>query len=80
MLSCHEDDCCKINTASCKLKLTHIPWMSRLKILHSETYFVEPVPVRVYLTINVPVVYMARDVMTLMGNKSISRAIGRGGP
>ncbi len=29
---------------------------------------------------NVPVVYMARAVMILMAEKSISRAIGRGGP
>jgi hypothetical protein len=32
------------------------------------------------LTINVPVVYMARDVMILMRAISITRAIGRGGP
>jgi hypothetical protein len=33
------------------------------------------------ITINVPVdVYMASDVMILMGATSITRAIGRGGP
>ncbi len=32
------------------------------------------------LTINVPVVYMARDVMILMGENPNSRAIGSGGP
>jgi hypothetical protein len=32
------------------------------------------------ITIYVPVVYMARDVMILMRATSISRAIGRGGP
>jgi len=32
------------------------------------------------LTINVPVVYMARDVIILMGENPISRAIGRDGP
>jgi hypothetical protein len=30
--------------------------------------------------INVPVVYMARDLMILMWATSITRAIGRGGP
>jgi hypothetical protein len=34
----------------------------------------------VRITINVPVVYMARDVMILMQATSISRASGRGGP
>ncbi len=32
------------------------------------------------ITINVPVVYMGRDVMILMRAISITRAIGRGGP
>jgi hypothetical protein len=32
------------------------------------------------VTINVPVVYMERDVMILMRASSITRAIGRGGP
>ena len=31
------------------------------------------------ITINVPVVYLARDVMILMGEISITRAMGRGG-
>jgi hypothetical protein len=32
------------------------------------------------ITINVPIVYMARDVMILMRAISITRAIGSGGP
>ena len=32
------------------------------------------------LTIDVPVVYMARDIMILMRENPISRAIGRCGP
>jgi ATP-dependent 26S proteasome regulatory subunit len=32
------------------------------------------------ITINVPVVYMARDVMILMRTRFITRAIGRVGP
>jgi hypothetical protein len=34
----------------------------------------------VLVTINVPVVYIARDVMILMRATSITRAIGSGGP
>jgi hypothetical protein len=34
----------------------------------------------VIITINVPVVYTARDVMILMQENTISRATGRGGP
>jgi hypothetical protein len=32
------------------------------------------------ITINVPVVYMARDAIILIEATSITRAIGRGGP
>ncbi len=35
--------------------------------------------IRVLLTINLSVVYMAQDVMNLMRATSITRAIGRGG-
>ncbi len=36
--------------------------------------------IRYKITINVPVVYMARDEMMLMWAISITRGIGRGGP
>jgi hypothetical protein len=35
---------------------------------------------KLFKTINVPVVYMARDVMILMWPISIAQATGRGGP
>ncbi len=35
---------------------------------------------KVVITINVPVVYMARDIMILMRAIFITRGIGRGGP
>jgi hypothetical protein len=77
----------KDSKTKCHLPLNDFParWV-RLKVVSFDRFllngevwrlsanFASPHPLRALLTSNVPVVYIARDVMILMGGKSETRA------